>query len=119
VELYPPRPQDYRLNHPTGAILIACPAASYEAEQLFGSGGSQQRTLMISLFITTRHLWGDLGAVDLLDRLRACLAGWLPSAEAISPCVPVRERMLSEDAGIWTHSAEYHVAYRETFSVST
>lgn len=118
VELYPPRPQEYRLNHPTGAILIACPAANYNDEQLYGSGGAQQRTLLISLLVVTRHLWGDLGAIDLLDQLRASLAGWLPTNDAVLPCVPVRERLLTEDAGIWTHSAEFNITYRETFVVS-
>jgi hypothetical protein len=115
VELYPPQPATYRLNHPSGALLIACPGASYGEHLLRGNGGSQQRTLSIGITLATRHLWGDLGAPALLDRLRLALSGWLPTPEAVTPVIAISERLVNEDAGIWWHAAQYQTTYRETF----
>ncbi len=114
VELYPPNLADYRLNHPTGALLIAVPAVAYGDHLLMGSGGSQRRTLTLGITLATRQMWGPLGAIELLDRLRACLGGQLPTADAESPLICTGERLAGEQAGIWYHTATYTTVYRET-----
>lgn len=117
VELYPDRPETYRLNHPVGALLLGYPGSTHEAGMPLGYAGSvgsrgvpmglvaQERTLRLECVLAVRRLWGEHGAVALLDRLRTALVGWIPPhAEAVHAG---EERSLSEAAGVWWYSATY------------
>lgn len=104
VELYPDRPEAYRLNHPVGALLLAYPGSSHGPAQPLGLV-AQERTLRLGCTLVTRRLWGEHGAVLLLDRLRLALVGWTPPHAG-----KVRaddERFLAEDKGLWWYGATY------------
>ena len=69
VELFPARPEDYRLNHPVGALLLAYPGSRFADPILRATSVCQERTLTLGVSLVSRHLWGPDGAVALLDRL--------------------------------------------------
>ena len=112
VELFPARPEDYRLNHPVGALLLAYPGSTFGPALLRADCVTQDRTLALSVSLVTRHLWGPDGAVAIMDRLRAALHGWRPT-----DCQPLtlnRDRLLAEQAGLWWHVADFACTTRVT-----
>lgn len=112
VELFPSQPQDYRLNHPVGALLLAYPGSRFAAATLRANSVCQERTLSLSVSLVARHLWGPDGAVALLDRLRAALLGWRPADG--QPLTAVSDRLLGEQAGLWWYTAEFECQTRVT-----
>ncbi|MBK8872366.1 MAG: hypothetical protein IPN19_15370 [Elusimicrobia bacterium] len=66
VELFPARPEDYRLNHPVGALLLAYPGSRFAATTLHAQSVCQERTIALSVSLVSRHLWGPDGAVALM-----------------------------------------------------
>jgi len=115
VELFPDRPEDYRLNHPTGALLIAYPGSSSGAPQMMGRV-EQQRTIRIGITLVLRQLWGPDGAPAIMDRLRAALVGWRPSSEC-EPVYAIGDRFLSQDVGIWRYAAEFSCVTRQILPI--
>ena len=101
VELFPAQPQDYRLNHPVGALLLAYPGSRFADTTLRANSVCQERTLTLGVSLVARHLWGPDGAVALMDRLRAALLGWRPTD--CQPVTAVSDRLLAEQAGLWWH----------------
>ncbi len=112
VELFPARPEDYRLNHPVGALLLAYPGSRFAATTLHAQSVCQERTLTLSVSLVSRHLWGPDGAVVLMDRLRAALLGWRPTD--CQPVTAVSDRLLAEQAGLWWYAAEFACTTRVT-----
>ena len=112
VELFPAQPQDYRLNHPVGALLLAYPGSRFAEPILRANSVCQERTLTLSVTLVSRHLWGPDGAVALLDRLRAALLGWRP--DDCQPVIALADRLLGEQAGLWWYTAEFACATRIT-----
>ena len=115
VELFPARPEDYRLNHPTGALLIAYPGSGSGAPQMMGRV-EQQRTIRIGITMILRQLWGPDGAPAMLDRLRAALVGWRPSSEC-GPIYVINDRFLHQDAGVWWYTAEFACVTRQILPI--
>lgn len=115
VELFPGRPEGYRLNHPTGALLIAYPGSSSGAPQMMGRV-EQQRTIRIGITMILRQLWGPDGAPAMLDRLRAALVGWRPSSEC-GPIYVINDRFLHQDAGVWWYTAEFACVTRQILPI--
>lgn len=116
VELFPARPEDYRLNHPVGALLLAYPGSTFSEALLRADGVAQERTLGLSVSLVTRHLWGPDGAVALMDRLRAALHGWRP--DDCRPVILIRDRLLAEQAGLWWHVLDCACQTRVTVTVT-
>lgn len=116
VELFPARPEDYRLNHPVGALLLAYPGSTFSEALLRADGVAQERTIGLSVSLVTRHLWGLDGAVALMDRLRAALHGWRPTD--CRPIIIIRDRLLSENAGLWWHVMDCSCQTRVTVAAT-
>ncbi len=112
VELFPAQPQDYRLNHPVGALLLAYPGSRFGDPILRANSLCQERTLTLGVSLVSRHLWGPDGAVALLDRLRAALLGWRPDDG--QPVTALADRLLGEQAGLWWYTAEFACQTRVT-----
>lgn len=104
VSLYPSNPAGYRLNHPTGALLVGYIGSSSASPMLMGRV-EQVRTLRISVTLVTRQLWGDDGAAALLDRIRTAMIGWRPAE--CEPVYAISDRFVQEDAGLWWYAAEF------------
>ena len=105
VELFPDQPANYRLNHPTGALLLAYPGSTLDSPMLMGRV-EQARTIRIGITLVLRNLWGDDGAAGMLDRLRDALIGWRHSSEC-EPVYAVNDRLLQHDGGLWWYAAEF------------
>jgi hypothetical protein len=112
VELFPSRPEDYRLNHPVGALLLAYPGSRFAATTLHAQSVCQDRIITLSVSLVSRHLWGTDGAVALMDRLRAALLGWRPTD--CQPVTAVSDRLLAEQAGLWWYAADFACTTRVT-----
>ena len=104
VELYPANPTTFRLNHPTGALLLAYPGST-SGDQVSLCSSDQIRKVRLGWTLVVRQLWGPDGAPSLLDRLRATMTGWAPEGQR--PVQAVSERLLQEDSGLWWYVAEY------------
>lgn len=116
VELFPARPEDYRLNHPVGALLLAYPGSTFGPALLRADSVTQDRTIGLSVSLVTRHLWGQDGAVALMDRLRAALHGWRPTD--CQPLTLLRDRLLAEQAGLWWHVLDGACQTREVVTAT-
>lgn len=111
VELYPDRPETYRLNHPTAALLLAYPGSTHGPVKPLGLV-AQARETRLGCTLVTRRLWGEHGAVALLDRLRRALVGWIPPHGG--KVRAEEERFLAEDKGLWWYGATYAVTLLTT-----
>ncbi|MGL4674185.1 MAG: Gp37 family protein [Wohlfahrtiimonas sp.] len=100
VELYPDDADKYRLNHAKGAVLIGYQGSTFtESEDI--TFVNQARTLSPHFTVLSRSQWGDSGALDILDRLRQALAGYVPiNGKKIKL---VREHFISGLGGIWCY----------------
>jgi hypothetical protein len=107
VELFPENPQQYRLNHPTGAVLLA-----YGKSTFSGSHSTdatvQSRYVLLRLTLVFRQLNGTDGVVSYLDRLRACLTGWFPP-HGDQACRPVSEQFIGHLNGVWQYAQDFSI----------
>ena len=115
VELFPDQPANYRLNHPTGALLLAYPGSTLEAPMLIGRV-EQVRTIRLGITLVLRNLWGDDGAAAMLDRLREALTGWRPSSDC-EPIFAVNDRLLQHDGALWWYTAEFGCVTRQILPI--
>ena len=115
VELFPDQPANYRLNHPTGALLLAYPGSTLDSPMLMGRV-EQARTIRIGITLVLRQLWGPDGAPAMLDRLRTALVGWRPSSEC-EPLYAISDRFLHQDAGLWWYAAEFACVTRQILPI--
>lgn len=104
VEYFPERPDEYRLNHPRGALLV-----SYLGGQ-FGEPDDagvviQERTIKLTVTVVLRQLNGRNGAIDLLDTLRLALVGFKPP-HCSKKLRALSEKFLSENAGLWQYALD-------------
>lgn len=105
VELFPENPQQYRLNHPRGAVLLAY------GKSTFGGTEStdaivQARNVVLRLTLIFRQLNGTTGVVSYLDRIRACLTGWYPP-NADQACRPLSEQFIGHHNGVWQYAQDF------------
>lgn len=100
VQLFPENVENYRLNHPAGAVLI-----SYQGS---GFGDirditfvNQDRVVELALTLITRSQWDDTGALALLDDVREAIVGFKPFN--CQGAVIKSERFIDQVAGTWQY----------------
>ena len=103
VEYFPDRPDEYRLNHPKGALLV-----SYLGSR-FGDVAdieivAQERTAKFSVTVLLRQLNGNGGALDISGQVILALAGF--RAPDCKKMWIVAERYLGETAGLWQYAVD-------------
>lgn len=104
VEYFPEKPNDYRLNHPTGALLVSYAGSRY-ANPASTTYVMQPREVRISIMVVMRQLHGRGGAVDAVDSVRQALLGYrLPDCK---PLRAVSDAYLGEAAGLWQYAADF------------
>lgn len=104
VEYYPEKPEDYRLNHPRGALLVSY-AGSQFGESVDAGCMVQPRKLTVSVTVLLRQLHGKGGAVDVMDLVRQALVGFRPP-----DCRKMRaagDQFQGENAGIWQYVVSF------------
>jgi len=105
VEDFPDKPDEYRLNHPKGALLVSYLGAKYEAP-LDAGLVVQDATPKFSATATLRRLNGPDGAVAILARMRQALQGFKPPGCQRKVWL-LAERFLGENAGIWQYALDF------------
>lgn len=100
VDLFPDNPASYRFIHPKAAVLIGYAGADYD-EPHDTHAIVQTRRLTFSLTIFGRGVHHDAGAVGVLDRVRAAVAGHRP--KHCNKIHLVSERYLAQDGGAWQY----------------
>ena len=97
--MFPENPDLYRLNHPTGAILISYAGSSFKDHKVIGAG-SLMRVLQVSLIVLMRSLNSEKGAISVLDQLRSSL-----NDHIIDGCFDgitcKSEKFIANNDGIW------------------
>jgi hypothetical protein len=104
VEYFPDKPDEYRLNHPKGALLISYLGAKYQAP-VDTTVVVQDATVKFSVTAQLRQLNGGDGAVAILTRLRLALLGFKPP-DCRRKVWAVAEHFLGEKAGIWQYALD-------------
>jgi len=104
VEYFPERPDEYRLNHPKGALLV-----SYLGGQFFDPVDTefivQDRTVKLTVTVVLRQLNGKSGAIDVLDSVRLALVGFKPP-HCRKKIWALSEKFLGESAGLWQYAVD-------------
>jgi hypothetical protein len=105
VERFPENPQQYRLNHPRGAVLLAYGKSTFgHTESLDAT--VQARQIVLRLTLIFRQLNGTDGVISHLDQLRASLTGWVPP-HTDQACRPLSEHFIGHSNGVWQYAQDY------------
>jgi len=105
VDLFPERPDQYRLTHPKGALLLSYVSSRYD-DTRDTTIITQPRRAMFNVVSMVRQLNHGDGVVVVLDRLRLALQGYTPP-HATRGLVMHSERFLSQVGGIWQYLTEF------------
>jgi hypothetical protein len=113
VEYFPENPVTYRLNNPTGALLVSYPGSTFQAPPASGQNGSlipgtsrpQSRMMGIVVTVVLRQLNGREGAIGALDDVRDALRGFKPPG-CRSGMHFTRERFLGQVDGLWQYALD-------------
>ncbi len=108
VELYPEKPDTYRLSHPVGAVLVAYRGATF-GPQLPQYGYAQERLPGWRTVVLFRQQYGRAGALAYLDQVRARLLRFRPTG-ARYVCRALAETFLDEETGIWRYATDWQVS---------
>lgn len=105
VELFPENPKSYRLNHPTGAVLVAFGSSKFGGSDALDAE-FQERNLVLPLTLVFRQLNGAKGVIGYLDQVRDCLTGWRPPHCDIA-MAPVDEVFIGQVNGVWQYTQRF------------
>lgn len=104
VEAYPDDPDNYRLDHPVGALLVRYHGSKYGP--LLDPGlVVQERRLAIEVTLVMRSLNGKDGVYGALESVRQILTGYAPPA--FGKLVPIGDEFLSEGGGEWRYAIDF------------
>ncbi len=109
IEGFPDDPENYRLNHPIGAILVQYQGTKYSAPEEYNVifQGSNITSFSISLF--TRDLRTNAGAYGYLEDIKTALTGLI---------IPDQSRLYpTEDGFLGLNEGVFH--YGITFALRT
>ncbi|MCM2494548.1 Gp37 family protein [Burkholderia glumae] len=104
TEYFPERPDDYRLNHPIGALLISYPGSQYDATADINMI-VQPRRVKFAVAIVLRQLNGRGGAIDVLDHVRTALLGFRPPD--CKKLAAVNDKFLGQADSLWQYVIEF------------
>jgi hypothetical protein len=104
VEYFPERPDEYRLNHPKGALLVSYLGGQF-GETVDTEFIVQDRTVKLTVTVVLRQLNGKSGAIDVLDSVRLALVGFKPP-HCRKKIRALSEKFLGESAGLWQYAVD-------------
>lgn len=105
VEYFPEKPEEFRLNHPTGAVLVSYISSKYAAPE-DTCAVVQPQTVTLCATVIMRQLNGRGGAVAMLELVRRALGGWRP-ANCHRPVRLKQDTFIGEVAGLWQYALEF------------
>ncbi|MFT8210564.1 MAG: Gp37 family protein [Symbiopectobacterium sp.] len=101
VDFFPERPEQFRLNHPRGAVLVSYGKSRFGQTQDIGVV-IQPQTVRLTATVVVRQLNGKDGAVAVLDQVRQCLGGWRPP-DCQRDIWLVEEVFWGQTEGLWQY----------------
>lgn len=113
IEGFPDSPDDYRLIHPVGAILVQYRGSDFDEPKALDTVSQTKRMDFLTVLVM-RHLRSHQGAYAYLDSIRSSLRGH--QITGFSKIYPVRERFLAEKNGIWWWAITFRMLGREVES---
>lgn len=105
VEYFPEKPDEFRLNHPAGAVLVSYISSKYAAPE-DTCAVVQAQTVTLCATVVMRQLNGRGGAVAMLELVRRALGGWRP-ANCHRPVRLKQDTFIGEVAGLWQYALEF------------
>jgi hypothetical protein len=104
TEDFPDDPEEYRLNHPIGALLVRYHGSKYG--KLLDSGiVAQERALAVEVTVVGRSLNGSVGVCGYLEAVRLALTGYQP--DAFSKLSPLGDEFISQGGGEWRYAIDF------------
>ena len=104
VEAFPDDPDEYRLNHPLGALLVRYHGSKF-GPLLDTDLVVQDRAMAVEVTLVFRSLNGKEGIYTYLEAVRLALAGFKPPAFA--KLKPIGEEFLSQGGGEWRYAIDF------------
>lgn len=105
VEYFPEKPTEYRLNHPTGALLVSYAGSRFDKPNDTGAV-IQSQTIQLCVSVVFRQLNGKEGAVAVLDVVRRLLGGYTPP-NCRRRIWLTREVFIGEVKGLWQYALDF------------
>lgn len=104
VQGFPDKPSEFRLLHPTGALLIHYQGSNYTNTQALGFV-TQENKKEFSVTVITRNLRANNGAYEFIDRVKETLSGF--KIDECTTLLPTKDYFISENAGIWQYGINF------------
>lgn len=104
VQGFPDKPSEFRLLHPTGALLIHYQGSNYTNTQALGFV-TQENKKEFSVTVITRNLRANNGAYEFIDRVKETLSGF--KIDECTSLLPTKDYFISENAGIWQYGINF------------
>lgn len=101
-DYFPENPDDYRLLHDVGALLLSYTSTTFGGTDALGIV-VQPQPVRLTVTVVIRQLNGKSGAVAALDALRQIIGGWRPDGCA-TPFILVDEKFLGRTDGLWQYA---------------
>ncbi|MGD9610704.1 MAG: Gp37 family protein [Desulfovibrionaceae bacterium] len=103
VQPFPDNPDNYRLTHPSGAVLVGYGGGRFGGPSVL-AGAAQTQYLEYQLVVKTRSLRTHVGAYAVLSAIRLAVSNrGIKGARFY----PTRERFEDVSNGVWTYTAVY------------
>jgi len=111
VEAYPDNPENYRLVHPTGALLVRY------AGEVTEETGVQQALVQFersvwNVVVVSRGLRSHAGAYPVIDAVKDGLGAKTIQGGTLRPA---GVRFLSESGGVWYHAVAFELKQRAKY----
>ena len=104
VQGFPDKPSEFRLLHPTGALLVHYQGSNYTNTQALGFV-TQENKKEFSVTVITRNLRANNGAYEFIDRVKETLSGF--KIDECTSLLPTKDYFISENAGIWQYGINF------------
>jgi hypothetical protein len=104
VEAFPDDPEEYRLNHHLGALLVRYHGSKF-GPLLDSDLVVQERVMALEVTLVFRCLNGKEGVYAYLEAVRLALAGFKPPA--FTKLKPIGEEFISQDGGQWRYAIDF------------
>lgn len=105
IDYFPEDPQNYRLNHPVGALLLGFSRGQFGSD-LSTDAVFVEREITLPLTLVFRQLKGPDGVIHYLDLIRTTLTGYQPP-HTDRPLRPVAEQFIGQTQGIWQYAQDW------------
>lgn len=122
VQAYPERPDNFKLIHPNGAVLVRY-SGSYFDDSVPNRNKEtdQRRVLEWTITVLNRNLHSHKGATygiyTLIESVRESLTGYTVNSLTQSTVLtPIRDQFITQAGGVWEHEILFNHSIPEVES---